>query len=135
MYKLAFARSVTRATSSARLTYATPTGLRLFSSTNAALDDGTVRSQIKRRKRSSALQEAFKFGDDDDDDMTHQAILESRKKGTKAPVIEEAPDLKHLSKRWNKIDPLEQEEIALYLEQRMRGEWSDLTKEEKQASK
>lgn len=99
-------------------------------------NSGSIRSQVLRRKRSSALQEAFKFGDDDDDDgTTSHAILAARKKGSAPPVIEEAPDLEFLDKRWNKLDPLEQEEIALYLEQRMRQEWSELSKEEKQASK
>lgn len=99
-------------------------------------NSGSIRSQVLRRKRSSAIQEAFKFGDDDDDEgTTSHAILTARKKGSAPPVIEEAPDLEFLNKRWDKLDPLEQEEIALYLEQRMRQEWSELSKEEKQASK
>lgn len=108
---------------------------RPISSTRTALDDGTIRSRIKRRQRTNALQEAFKFGDDDEDeDTVRRAIIDSRKKGTAKPEIDDVPDLENLSKRWDKIDPLEQEEISLYLEQRMRGDWAELTKLEKDAS-
>lgn len=106
--------------------------VRLFSQTSKALSDGTVRGQIKKRQRQTALQEAFKFGDDDDED---NAILNARKNGTQAPIIEEAPNLEFLAKRWEKIDPLEQEEIALYLEQRMRSDWHELTDLEREACK
>lgn len=110
--------------------------LRNFNTSSQALNDGTIKSRVARRKRSSALQEAFKFGEDDEDEgETRAAILASRTKGTAVPVIEEAPNLEFLAKRWEKIDPLEQEEIALYLEQRMRSEWSELSLLEKQASK
>ena len=106
--------------------------VRLFSQTSKALSDGTVRGQIKKRQRQTALQEAFKFGDDEDED---NAILNARKNGTQAPIIEEAPNLEFLAKRWDKIDPLEQEEIALYLEQRMRSDWHELTDLEREACK
>ncbi|KAF5095522.1 hypothetical protein DV451_004634 [Geotrichum candidum] len=88
---------------------------------------GPIRTQQKKRQRTNALQEAFKFSDDDDD-------FNRIRSGAIDFDAEGAPDLAHLNKRWEKLDPLEQEEIALYLEQRMRSDWNELTPDEKKAA-
>jgi hypothetical protein len=88
---------------------------------------GPIRTQQKKRQRTNALQEAFKFSDDDDD-------LNRIRSGAIDFDAEGAPDLVHLNKRWDKLDPLEQEEVALYLEQHMRADWNQLTLDEKKAA-
>ncbi|KAF5092796.1 hypothetical protein D0Z03_002690 [Geotrichum reessii] len=97
------------------------------SSPASVTQGGPIRTQQKKRQRTNALQEAFKFSDDDDD-------LNRIRSGAIDFDAEGAPDLVHLNKRWDKLDPLEQEEVALYLEQRMRSEWNELTLDEKKAA-
>lgn len=72
----------------------------------------------------SPLATAFK-GDDasDDDRKAYQA---------QNPEI---PSLRGLSKRWNKMDAFDQDQVINYLDDKSRGDWKLLTTEERQASK
>jgi hypothetical protein len=76
-----------------------------------------------RAAAENPLQLAFKTGDDEDED---------RKRYNAQNV--DIPNVEALPKRWNKMDALDQEDIMLYLEDKMRGNWKDLTISEKKAS-
>jgi hypothetical protein len=73
----------------------------------------------------SPLATAFKVDSSEDDD---------RKKAYQAQNPE-IPSLRGLTKRWNKMDAFDQDQIINYLDDRARGDWKDLTDEEKHASK
>ncbi|ANB12994.1 hypothetical protein AWJ20_1272 [Sugiyamaella lignohabitans] len=87
-------------------------------------------SHASRRRAAannqSPLQLAFKTGDDEDD-------LDSR--GRYQTQNEEVPNVEALDKRWGKMDQIDQDDIIFYLEDRMRGDWKELSEAEKKASK
>lgn len=72
-------------------------------------------------KPATPLQVALKYGDDEE---------EARYRTQKNPII---PDVSELPKRWNKLDALKQDDIIAYLEDRMRGDWKELTQPERKA--
>jgi hypothetical protein len=85
-----------------------------------------VTSMTRRRGRQveSPLATAFKISDDDEDERPRYK-----------PNSPDVPPLMGLSKRWNKMDALDQEEVIIYLDDKCRDDWKTLTTEEKQASK
>lgn len=87
----------------------------------------------KRREEQEALRDAFKFNliDNGDED---EELLKKKKRATYQPNPE-VPILDNLSSRWNKMDSLDQEEISLYLDDRMRGDWKDMSDLEKKSGK
>lgn len=68
---------------------------------------------------------AFTFNHDDEEDQA--------KRYKYNPKDYDVPDLRNLEKRWNSLDALDQEDIQLYLEDRMRVDWKDLSLDEKRA--
>ena len=88
-----------------------------------------VSGHVKRRAAAaeSPLATAFKLGDDEHDDDDRRMRYSAQNP--------EIPNLHGLSKNWHKMDHLDQEEVIIYLDDKARGDWKELTKEEKQASK
>ena len=73
-----------------------------------------------RRTSPNPLATAFKTDDDE----------EPRYRDLKNPEI---PSLKGLSKRWERMDALQQDDVIAYLEDVMRDDWKKLDKEQRDA--
>lgn len=91
------------------------------------------KSATRRRiEEQQQLRNAFKLdilsNSDEDDDM----LRRQKKQGTYSPNPE-IPNLEKLASRWNKLDPLDQDEIILYLDDRMRGDWKEMSELEKKS--
>lgn len=131
-------RQVSRSIFQTATRFTTSTGLRANNNTQiikgfqSALFHNTTASSSavrKRRDEREALRDAFKLnlmGDDEEE------VLSKRKRKSYEPNPE-VPILDNLAARWEKMDSLDQEEIALYLEDRMRGDWKDLSELEKKS--
>lgn len=72
----------------------------------------------------SPLSTAFKLNDNDDDNEQPRRFSSDSL---------DKPNLMSLHKRWDKMDAVESEEIIIYLDDRCRGDWRNLTDEEKKA--
>lgn len=70
---------------------------------------------------TSPLQTAFQM-DDSDSEMRYRA--------QKNPII---PNVQRIAERWAKLDAGKQDDIIAYLEDKMRGDWHELTSDEKYA--
>lgn len=71
--------------------------------------------------KNDALKLAFKSDEEDDKKRRYQASNP------------EVPVLMALEKRWHKMDAVDQDNIVQYLADKSRGDWHDLTAEEKKA--
>lgn len=78
---------------------------------------------FRNSKSSSPLQTAFKLNDADEDE-------ELRYRTQKNPVV---PNVLGLPNRWGTMDHGQQDDIIAYLEDIQRGDWRDITPEEKRA--
>ena len=74
-----------------------------------------------QKPQPTPLQLSLKMGEDEE---------EVRYRTQKNPVI---PNVDELPKRWNKMDAGQQDDVIAYLEDKMRGDWKELTVPEKQA--
>lgn len=88
----------------------------------------------KRREEAQALRDSFKLNLIDNGEEDDEALAQKRLKRTYDPNPE-VPILDNLASRWGKMDSLDQEEIVLYLEDRMRGDWNDMSELEKKSGK
>jgi len=85
----------------------------------------TARAVLARRCNStkSPIGVAFTSGDEDE--------AATRYRNQKNPVI---PSLANLEARWPRLDAGQQDDIIAYLEDQMRGDWRDMSTEEKRAA-
>lgn len=88
-----------------------------------AVRRGAVFVRAFSQQKSSPLQTAFQRDDDEEDDSKRYRLQ-------KNPVI---PNIKNLPHRWNKMDAGSQDDIIAFLEDKMRGDWHELTADEKRA--
>lgn len=82
---------------------------------------GRQSARLMSSKPATPLQVAFKFGEDED---------EVRYRTQKNPII---PDVTELPRRWNTMDAGKQDDIIAYLEDKMRGDWKEISLPEKRA--
>lgn len=78
----------------------------------------------KRHYSKTPLSEAFQKGDEEDD-------AKQRYRLQKSPVI---PSVQSIEKRWSTMDAGKQDDVIAYLEDKMRGNWNDMTLDEKKAA-
>jgi hypothetical protein len=91
---------------------------------SSVLSNTRMERRQLRRKEASPLETAFKFNDD---------LEDNAKRYKYNPKDYDVPELRNIDKRWKTMDALDQEDIQLYLEDRMRSDWRDLSDDEKKA--
>lgn len=90
-----------------------------------------VRNSVRRsflirrfsEQKASPLQTAFQRDDEEEEDSKRYRLQ-------KNPVI---PKVQNLPRRWLKMDAGQQDDVIAYLEDKMRGDWHELTADEKRA--
>lgn len=89
-----------------------------------ALRFGARRTALRLYSTSTKSPLGIAFSSDDDE-------AAARYRTQKNPVV---PSLSKLSTRWLKMDHGQQDDIIAYLEDKMRGNWHELTADEKRAA-
>lgn len=98
---------------------------RQFATSSSLLSSSSrMERRQTRRKEAGPLETAFKFNDDQEDNKHRYKYN---------PKDYDVPDLRSIEKRWKTMDALDQEDVQLYLEDRMRNDWRDLSADEKRA--
>lgn len=88
-------------------------------------------STRRRLEEQEQLRNAYKLdilGNGDEE----EEVARRKKKRTYEPNPE-VPNLEKLATRWPKMDTLDQDEISIYLEDRMRGDWRKMSDLEKKS--
>ncbi|VVT46528.1 uncharacterized protein SAPINGB_P001258 [Magnusiomyces paraingens] len=105
---------------------------RFYSSAGPVKSSSTTATR-KRREEAQALRDSFKFNLIDNGEEDDETLRQKKLKRTYEPNPE-VPILDNLASRWDKMDSLDQEEIVLYLEDRMRGDWKEMSDLEKKSA-